>query len=485
MKYEFHAHFPFALQDSLTQSAAIDFLARKRTHPPHAWPELAAVEDDGACMTLLAQTLVTSYKEQARVGVRSDLGGYAFWLEHGAREFLARQRRWLDGLNLDQSRHSMPDLSLLPTGTFALHFTFTLASPYLSKDDVALHLLDNPVKKEWVFKLPYIASTQWKGALQATMVRQLVEWWQNLDQGQQQQRKQFVAQRVQLTRLFGTEIENVQQYLAQCGDEKLNKWHKRYVRRFLSNTGFLAGRLYFYPTFFDQLSLEVINPHNRETGAGSLPIYFEAVPSGASGSFTLLYTPLAGIGQSETEIRKQVFADLQLVAQALEALFTVYGFGAKTSSGFGLADGAVRDGVIVVGGLAYESEAPTPETVSSAPPQPDLPRYLVAPDRLHPDFVSEAGNFKSEVEYQKLIEGRGQKYAKRDGQLYAKAKGWWEREGEQLPQQRAAKSEIEPQPAPEMPFSYPLARETFDTFTDLPTKAQRVANALRRTGEVT
>lgn len=363
MNYEFHAHLPLALQDAVTQAAAIDFLAHKRSLPPHAWPELTAVEDDGACMTLLAQTLVTSYKEQARVGVRNDLGGYAFWLEHGARDFLSQQRRWLDGLNLAQSRHSLPDLTLLPAGTFALHFTFTLASPYLSKDDIALHLLDNPVKKEWVFKLPYVASTQWKGALQATMVRRLVEWWQSLDQGQQQQqkqRKQFVAQRIQLTRLFGTEIENVQQYLAQCGDEKLNKWHKRYVRRFLSNTGFLAGRLYFYPSFFDQLSLEVINPHDRQTGAGSLPIYFEAVPGGASGSFTLLYIPLDRIGQNETETRQQIFTDLQLVAQGLEAMFTRYGFGAKTSSGFGLAELA-GEGCFAIHYPDAKSQAPRPQ----------------------------------------------------------------------------------------------------------------------------
>ena len=352
MNYEFHAHLPLALQDAGTQSAAIDFLAGKQSHPPHAWPELAALDDDGARMALLAQMLVfTSYKDQARVGARNDPGGYLFWLEHGAREFLTRQRHRLNELNLDQSSRSLPDLSLLPFGTFALHFTFTLTSPYLSKDDTALHLLDNPMKKEWLFKLPYVASTQWKGTLQATMVKQLVEWWQGLgeaEQSQRMQRKQFVAQRIQLTRLFGTEIENTRRYLVQCGDEKLDRWYKRYVRRFLSSTGFLAGRLYFYPTFFDQLSLEVINPHDRETGAGKLPIYFEAVPAGASASFTLLYTPLDRVGEDATETRRQVFADLQLLAEGLESLFTVYGFGAKTSSGFGLADSAVEGGILTL-----------------------------------------------------------------------------------------------------------------------------------------
>ncbi|MCB8954652.1 MAG: hypothetical protein H6650_21825 [Ardenticatenales bacterium] len=364
MNYEFHAHLPLALQDAGTQSAAIDFLAGKQSHPPHAWPELAALDDDGARMALLAQMLVfTSYKDQARVGARNDPGGYLFWLEHGAREFLTRQRHRLNELNLDQSSRSLPDLSLLPFGTFALHFTFTLTSPYLSKDDTALHLLDNPMKKEWLFKLPYVASTQWKGTLQATMVKQLVEWWQGLgeaEQSQRMQRKQFVAQRIQLTRLFGTEIENTRRYLVQCGDEKLDRWYKRYVRRFLSSTGFLAGRLYFYPTFFDQLSLEVINPHDRETGAGKLPIYFEAVPAGASASFTLLYTPLDRVGEDATETRRQVFADLQLLAEGLESLFTVYGFGAKTSSGFGLAE-LTGEGHLALYYPAAKSQSPRPQ----------------------------------------------------------------------------------------------------------------------------
>jgi CRISPR-associated protein Cmr2 len=264
---------------------------------------------------------------------------------------------------------TIPDLLLLPPGSFTLSFIFTLASPYLSKDDTALHLLDNPVRKEWVFKLPYIAASQWKGTLQAAMVRELVAWWQGLEQAQQNarlHRKHFVAWRIQLTRLFGTEIEHAQRYLAQCGDERLDQWYKRYVRRFLSNNGFLAGCLYFYPTFFDRLSLEVINPHDRETGAGSLPIYFEAVPVGATGTFTLLYTPLDRIGEDEIETRRQAAADLRLVAQGVEAMFTLYGFGAKTSSGFGLADHKVRDGALVVGGWAYASAAW--ESAAGAPP---------------------------------------------------------------------------------------------------------------------
>ena len=350
MSFDYWAAHTFVHEYDNAQEQIINYLLTGQGRLPATSSALGNVTDLNARL-LLAQAIVT--KRQP--------GGLRHLLASDqVNNYLAQIKRNLDTLRLSPV---LPELVLLPFGTFALHFTFTLTSPYLSKDDTALHLLDNPMKKEWLFKLPYVASTQWKGTLQATMVKQLVEWWQGLgeaEQSQRMQRKQFVAQRIQLTRLFGTEIENTRRYLVQCGDEKLDRWYKRYVRRFLSSTGFLAGRLYFYPTFFDQLSLEVINPHDRETGAGKLPIYFEAVPAGASASFTLLYTPLDRVGEDATETRRQVFADLQLLAEGLESLFTVYGFGAKTSSGFGLAE-LTGEGHLALYYPAAKSQSPRPQ----------------------------------------------------------------------------------------------------------------------------
>ncbi len=114
-------------------------------------------------------------------------------------------------------------------------------------------------------------------------------------------------------------------------------------------------------------------------------------------------------------------------------------------------------------------------------PQPELPRYLDAPNRLHPDFVAETGGIKSEAEYQKLLEARGQNFGKPHRQLYAKAKSWWEREGQQLAQQQQEPTpELRPIPIAAPP--YPFVRETFDAFADLPTKAQAVADALCQPG---
>lgn len=356
--YDYWAAHSFLTSPQLSERAAVDYLLNGTSNPyPHGIPDLSA-------RVALSALALLGDKEYARTGTRREAGGLSELYKRQAFQDYLRER-------LQHYRNQIetaPNLSLLPAGSFSISLRFTLTSPYLSKDDTALHLLDNPVKKEWVFKLPYIASTQWKGALQATMVQQLVQWWQGLSPEDRQQRnmqKRFVAQRVQLTRLFGTEIDNVEIYLAQCGGHKTNQWYQRYVRRFLSRTGFLAGRLYFYPTFFDRLGLEVINPHDRKTGAGSQPILMECVPAGTTGQFTLLYTPVDRIGQDEAETRRQVCADLQRVAAGLEALFAVYGLGAKTSSGFGVAELA-GEGQFVI---HY------PDTTTTQKPPPQEPAY--------------------------------------------------------------------------------------------------------------
>jgi CRISPR-associated protein Cmr2 len=326
------------------------------------------------------------------------------------------------------------DLTSLPFGSLWIRFEFKLLKPYISRDDNQFYIVDNPIVREKVFRLPVMRPTAWKGSLRHAL-------WQL---GHQE------------------DNERIRQLFGAVDDEQSKKGN--------------SGRLYLYPSFFTQTGLEVINPHDRETGAGSQPILIESVPTGATGIFTLLYTPLDRIGADESETRQQVAADLQLIAAGLEALFTVYGFGAKTSSGFGLASDSIRDGEIVIGGLVYQSEPSLAEAAPSAPPQPDLPRYLAAPGKLHFDFASDTGELKSEAKYQQLLEGRGQSYGKKDKQLYEKAKKWWEREGKQLAQ--SPEPQVELDAKQEAPPSYPLARELFDRFSDLPAKAHKLANAL-------
>lgn len=261
--------------------------------------------------------------------------------------------------------HFLPELSALnhlPSLSFMLRVPFKLRKPYLSKDDRTFHLLDNPVRKDKVFQTPMIASTSWKGALRATL-------WQL---GHQKEDETII-------RLFGNARE----------DEKGR-----------------AGRLYFYPTFFDKLGLEVINPHSRKTGTGKNPILIECVPIGATGEFILLYVPFGSVKSDE------VATDLQRVAEGVEKMLTVYGFGAKTSSGFGLAD------IEGKGELAIRADLPDLKAISTLAQQPE---FFNDDGRLRQEFLNSDGSFKAEKQYKNFLQGQGKTHNKK---LYQEAKKW-------------------------------------------------------------
>jgi CRISPR/Cas system CMR subunit Cmr6 (Cas7 group RAMP superfamily) len=196
-----------------------------------------------------------------------------------------------------QTQLEMPDFNvdLFPPFTLWLQFPFRLTKAYLSKDERDFYILDNPVRRDKVFRLPYVAPTTWKGNLRAAL------WKLGHD-----------ANHPPVERLFGNE---------RAAEEN-----------------FRAGRLRFFPTFFKRHGLEIINPHDRERRVGKNPILFESVPPGTPGVFTLLYVPFDRIGKKDKKVtRLQVAEDLQRIAEGVQAMFCTYGFGAKTSSGFGTA----------------------------------------------------------------------------------------------------------------------------------------------------
>jgi len=387
----------------------------------------------------------------------------------------------------------LPGLSTitsLPSLSFLLHIPFRLQKPYLSKDERDFYLLDNPLRREKVFQTPMIASTSWKGALRAAMVQQLAQWWNSLEpseKGKRNHRKRFVSRRITIARLFGTEKsaqvddQQFESYFDKLGGEYQARWYRRYVRRYMAANGFFAGRLYFFPTFFDNIGLEVINPHDRKTGVGARgPILMECVPQGTTGELVLLYVPFGPIGQSEDEKRAQVAQDLEVVAKGIQAMLTTYGFGAKTSSGYGVAE----EKLVSKGKLLLRAELPGETAQASAEPrprpEPALPRYLESPTRLHPDLRRPDGSLKSEEEYRAFIESRGRKYSKKCKQLYDKAKAWWEREGQALMEAASQKPEPEPEPVP--PKTPPIAEYTSRTLNEneLHQVAKQVAEALRK-----
>jgi len=238
------------------------------------------------------------------------------------------------------------DLYYLPPGSWFLQFTFALAKPWMSKDDDPFYVAEsvNPVRKDKVFKVPMMSAASWKGLLRWTAMH--IRLAQKKDSLKPEQ---FARERFVQTLLFGDEkgeepgqTKDFAAYLdglkpeARAEYEHLlrNYYHVKSDEPLPHH----SGRLTFYPTFFNLIDVEVINPHSRKTKAGTHPIYLECVPAGATGTFSLLYVPFDLIGQKEEdEIKQQALADLQLVAEGLQAMFLTYGFSAKRSSGYGTA----------------------------------------------------------------------------------------------------------------------------------------------------
>mgnify|MGYP005845167921 CR=1 FL=1 len=245
-------------------------------------------------------------------------------------EELARMRRL--GLLVP----SAPDQALVRSGWAFVQFRFTLARPYLARDDEPLHVCDNPLRKDRVFKVPLISATSWKGLLRWTAVKLFCDEASSLGD------EEFVGRRLQLTRLFGNEKDvemDVEAPLTAYLDEQRLAAGPLYRQALatLSATGLVAGRLHFYPTFFDAMGVEVINPHDRKTRAGREPIFFESARIGAQGVFSVLYAPLEWSGAPADVWQEELRADLTLLGDALSALFLTYGFSAKRSSDYGVA----------------------------------------------------------------------------------------------------------------------------------------------------
>ena len=212
-------------------------------------------------------------------------------------DYFEKQREMFNNL----ISYRLPDLKGFPRGSFTLQFTFFLAKPYISMDDVCVYIIDNPVKKEKIFKLPYISPSQWKGTLRS-VIRQMkgIATWE----GEKEENEQII-------RIFG----NIK------GEEEIGNLRQ--------------GALYLYPTYFDKICLEVMNPHDRKTGAGKNPIFLESVPIEAAGVFSLFYFPFWK--EDDEDKCRNAAADLQIIAQGIKEMMTVHGFGAKVSSGFGRA----------------------------------------------------------------------------------------------------------------------------------------------------
>lgn len=325
----------------------------KGQHRGYQIPSIAA------CIQLLSGVAARNenIKDYAVSGDRRKGGGYKSLVHDRdnpqntkyAKGLIAPALEQLKSLRIELN-DSAPNLQELPPGSWFLQFTFTLAKPWMSKDDDPFYVTEsvNPVRKDKVFKVPMMSAAAWKGLLRWTVMHiRLVRQKDGLTP------QDFAAERFRQALLFGDEKgeeAGETKDFAQFLDSLKPEARAEYERLLREKYGVKpddplphhSGRLTFYPTFFNLIDVEVINPHSRRTKAGTYPIYLECVPAGARGTFSLLYVPFDLIGQEESEIRRQAAEDLQLVAEGLQAMFLTYGFSAKRTSGYGVAEDKIE-----------------------------------------------------------------------------------------------------------------------------------------------
>jgi len=189
----------------------------------------------------------------------------------------------------------IPNESDIPNNSILIKIEFKLKKPFISSDDEQFWPNPgNPLCKDKILRIPYIRPSSWKGSLRSIMRDRL--------------KKPVVV----VERLLGSERAK----------EELKR-----------------GRLTFYPTFLDNIDIDVIAPHDRATKAGKRrisPIFLEIAPENAKGTFSLLYFPFDLLGRAEEEVKEEIEQDLEVLKESIPAMLTKYGFGAKTTAGYGV-----------------------------------------------------------------------------------------------------------------------------------------------------
>jgi len=192
-------------------------------------------------------------------------------------------------------------LQILPTNSTLIKISFTLKKPYTSRDEGEFHIIEgkifeNPIVRDKFTGLPMVRPSTWKGHLR--FAARMVEW----NKGDKEKI---------IRRLFGNESED---------------------------DNALKGRLYFFPTFFEEeAERDVITPLKRDTRTPTKrgPIPLEVMKSSSEGEFYLLYITYPK-GKNFKE--EQIEEDLRFLAEALKLMFYTYGFSAKKTSGFGVIE---------------------------------------------------------------------------------------------------------------------------------------------------
>jgi CRISPR-associated protein Cmr2 len=245
------------------------------------------------------------------------------------------QERLLRELELAPGRAAPQEL---PPGAYVARIGFTLGRPYISRDEPFPPRPENAILRDAVFHVPMASGSGWKGALRAAAVERFVE---HLEP----KAADRARDRVRLYRLFGSEVKHLRQYLDKaCGPEATGIFGRllgREERDDDEDGPRLEGRVHPLPTFFAgggrHATEDVLNRRDPRSRAGSRAVRMEVVPAGTPGTLCLLWIPFDLYGKPQEEIQTETARDWKVLRPAIEHMLLRTGFGAKTSSGYGVA----------------------------------------------------------------------------------------------------------------------------------------------------
>ncbi len=262
-------------------------------------------------------------------------------------------------------------INKLPKYSFAIWCKFKLIAPYFSKDDDEFYIIQNPILKETNFKVPMIRGSSWKGALAhafresinketnieevqgkiesflrifgagSEIIKELEKYIKNKSKSFEEFKEKFIdfvlfELGMEINEELIQNVDKAKNYkdvsdiLAEKVRDKYEDLQENLPVEFQTH----RGRAIFYPTYFNRLSLEIINPHDRRKRAGINPIHYEVVPTETEGIFQLIYIPFDGVLNNEEELGEEAKEDLRNLVKALEIL-KEKGVGAKTKLGWG------------------------------------------------------------------------------------------------------------------------------------------------------
>ena len=315
--------------------------------------------------------------------------------KNDARRCYMKRASDLKDLKLPPDLNLEPDFSQLPDSAwFGIEVEFTLLSPWYSKDDRPFHVLDNPVRKDRVFGVPFMSAASWKGLLRWACRMQAGLYGHLESHGMRMDSWKDPAW---IVHLFGNERAESEE--------------------------FSRGALIFYPTWFSKVGFEVINPHKRVTRAGTQPIYYEVVPAGTKGTLRLLYAPLPGEIEND-KINPADFIDSLI--DSIAALLETYGISAKRTAGWGAAE-VKSCSLLFMKGSWLEESVGSDDEKEYSPPEDKFKKLLDENGCPIKILLDESGKLLSKTQFKKL----GNKKPDCTNTEFESFKDWYEKHGEE------------------------------------------------------